>query len=226
MRIIELNSIATVISIHEKIFGEKFPYESYTKKLLAHAIYIYGYYIDSDIVGYSIIIDEQQEKNLYAWYGGLLPEYQGQGVTVQFFDIMCEKARELGYKSISLATTNCRPNMLRLAIKYGFDIYDMKKRDYGEGNKIYFKYYIHPKTAIVISLRTNDNKRLNISDLEIQLVMSYKNNCNKIVFKNVLDVEDEKAILYAKRYCSKFLRKIEFELHGNNQLIEGIVQSW
>lgn len=226
MRIIELNSVAPVIPIHEKVFGESFPYESYAKKLQNHSAYIYGYYIDDEIVGYSIIIGEQQEKNLYAWYGGLLPEYQGHGVTVQFFDIMCEKARELNYISISLATTNCRPNMLRLAIKYGFDICDIKKRDYGEGNKIYFKYYIHPQTSFIISLRTENNARLNISDLEKLLVTSYKNNCNRIVFNDVLDIEDKKVILYAKRYCSKFLRKIEFELQGNDELISEIIQSW
>ena len=223
MQIIELNSIDSIVDIHEKVFGSTFPYDSYEKKCQKGNIYLYGYFENEQIVGYSIVVSQDEEKNLYAWYGGLLPKYQGHGITVKFFDMMVEKARELQYNSISLATTNCRPNMLRLAIKYGFDIYDIKKREYGEGNKIYFKYNIFPKTDITISLIQDDGSKLKVPQLEKMLVSAYKHNCNKIIFDYILDEADLEMILYAKRYCKKFLRQIKFELHGDSNLINQIL---
>ncbi len=219
MQIIELNSIQPIVQIHEQIFGSPFPYESYRKKSILYRLYTYAYYENGVLVGYSIIIDQAKEKNLYAWYGGLLAEYQGYGTTVKFFDIMVEKARELHYASISLATTNCRPNMLRLAVKYGFDIYDIKKRDYGEGNKIYFKYTLYPACSITIDLRKEDGSKLQVPELEKILVSAYKHNCTKITFINIFDESDIKVLAFAKRYCEKFLRPIEFELRGDSNLI-------
>ena len=215
MQIIELDSIEPITQIHEQVFGTPFPYESYEKKSMSHKLYAYAYYENEMLVGYSIIVDQAEEKNLYAWYGGLLAEYQGHGTTIKFFDIMVEKARKLQYSSISLATTNCRPNMLRLAVKYGFDIYDIKKRDYGEGNKIYFRYYLYPTCNIAISLINDDGSKLKIPELEKLLVSAYKHNCIKIVFNNIIEESDIKMVIYAKRYCKKFLRPIEFELNGN-----------
>ncbi len=222
VRITELDSIEQIRQIHEEIFGMPFPYESYEKKAKLHTLYVYGYYEHESLVGYSIIINQAMEKNLYAWYGGLLAEYQGYGTTIKFFDIMVEKARELEYNSISLATTNCRPNMLILAVKYGFDIYDIKKRDYGEGSKIYFKYPVCPACNITISLKNENGTNLKIPELEKLLVSAYKHNCKKIVFLNILDESDIKLINYAMRYCKKFLRAIDFEFRGNQDLIAKI----
>ncbi len=222
MQIIELDSIEPITQIHEQVFGTPFPYENYKKKAMSHRLYTYAYYENKILVGYSIVIDQAEEKNLYAWYGGLLAEYQGYGTTIKFFDIMVEKAQKLHYSSISLATTNCRPNMLRLAIKYGFDIYDIKKRDFGEGNKIYFKYFLHPTCIITISLINDDSSKLKIPELEKLLVSAYKHNCTKIVFNNILEESDIKAVIFAKRYCKKFLRPIFFELNGNLNIIAQI----
>lgn len=222
MQIIELDSIEPITQIHEQVFGTPFPYESYKKKSILHRLYTYAYYENKILIGYSIVIDQAEEKNLYAWYGGLLAEYQGYGTTIKFFDIMVEKAQKLQYSSISLATTNCRPNMLRLAIRYGFDIYDIKRRDFGEGNKIYFKYFLHPICSITISLINDDNSKLKIPELEKMLVSVYKHNCTKIVLNNILEESDIKTVIFAKRYCKKFLRPIFFELNGNLNIIAQI----
>lgn len=222
MKILELDSIEPIMQIHEQVFDTPFLYESYKKKSEQHKLYVYAYYENEMLIGYSIIVDQAEEKNLYAWYGGLLGEYQGYGITIKFFDIMVEKARKLQYTSISLATTNYRPNMLRLAVKYGFDIYDIKKREYGEGNKIYFKYILHPIFNTIISLRKEDGSRLKIPELEKMLVSAYKHNCVKIIFNNIFDESDIKMINFAKRYCKNFLRKIEFEFDGNLELMTQI----
>lgn len=208
MKIVLEHELCEIPRLHAEIFGEDFPYESYEKKLEFHRIFIYVYYEDEKAIGYSLVIDQADEKNLYAWYGGLLPKYQGNGLTAQFFDIMHEKARELGYKSISLATTNARPNMLRLAIKYGFDIVDVKKRDTGEGNKIYFKFYVHDTVEEVEIALNQDGKKTPIADIERMLVRAYKSNCSKIHLTNVEYEDDVETIKYVIAYCKKFMRKI------------------
>ena len=56
---------------------------------------------------------------------------------------------------MTVASSNIRPHMLILAIKMGFDIYELKKRESGEGNKIYFKYKLFPQHIEIILLEEN-----------------------------------------------------------------------
>ena len=217
MVIQEIFDVNEIVAVHKAIFGKPFPYDSYLKKLENYKVYFYAYYENSKIVGYSSVIDEADKRNLYAWYGGLISEYQGNGVTVKFFDILVERAKCMDYKTVTLATTNCRPHMLRLAIKYGFDIYDIKKRDYGEGNKIYFKFYITNSESYNIDLRTY----ISFSELEKKLVLAYKLNCNKIIFENFSgDSKEINLILYAIKYCKSFIRKPVIVVNGENEVIE------
>lgn len=206
MTICEIFDIEQIAPLHQLMFGKSFPYESYNKKVKEHHVYLYAYYEEESIIGYSIVIDQEDERNLYAWYGGLLPEYQGNGTTTKFFDIMVRRARDLNYGSITLASTNCRPHMLRLAIKYGFDIYDIKKRDYGEGNKIYFRFSVLPDTKLTIRLHDGENILRQV-DVERILVSAYKNNCREITFEAVQDKNDEDIIRYAIKYCNSFIHK-------------------
>lgn len=216
MTIQEIFDVEQIAPLHQLVFGKEFPYESYVKKVREHQVYLYAYFEENSVVGYSIIIDQAEERNLYAWYGGLLPEYQGNGITIKFFDIMVMRARDLNYKSVTLASTNCRPHMLRLAIKYGFDIYDMKKRDYGEGNKIYFRFSIVPDTKLTIRLHDAE-RTLRQVDVEQILVSAYKNNCVEITFEDVKDKSDEEIVRYAIRYCNSFIHKPVITVNTTNQ---------
>lgn len=217
MRIQEVFDVNTVFAIHKKIFGTPFPYESYLKKIEKYQVYFYAYYEGSKLIGYSSVIDEAEERNLYAWYGGMLSEYQGQGITVKFFDILIARARDMDYKTVTLATSNCRPHMLRLAIKYGFDIYDIKKRKIGEGNKIYFKYTIANSHSYIINLK----KCNHIPNFEKNLVSAYKGNCNKVIFENFTGKSEEiELILYAIKYCKSFIHKPEIIVDGANEFLK------
>lgn len=225
MIIREIFDVELIAPLHKLIFGSEFPYESFYKKQSDYPVYMYAYYDGENITGYSIIIDQKNDKNLYAWYGGLLPKYQGNGVTISFFNIMVQRARQMNYNSVTLATTNCRPHMLRLAIKFGFDIYDMKKRDYGEGNKIYFKYKILPESAIVIDLYPNSEK---IKEVEVEkiLVLAYKNNCKKITITNIKNHDDIDIIEYCIRYCNSFIHKPYLEATTDDQKIQKLISDY
>lgn len=206
MIIKEVHDINIILPLHDEIFGKEFPLTSYYKKCKTNKLYIFVYEKESKLIGYSIIVDQENEKNLYAWYGGVLPEFQGNGITQKFFDRLIKLAIDKEYLSISLATSNIRPHMLRLAIKMGFDIVDLKKREYGEGNKIYFKYKILPPYVEEISLEKS-GKSMTLVQIEEKLVRAYKNNCTLL---KINCIEDIYAFEYIVRYCNGFWRRPKF----------------
>lgn len=209
MIIKEIHDINVILPIHYEIFGKEFPISSYYKKSKTNMLYIFVYEEDSKLIGYSIIVDQDEKKNLYAWYGGVLPKYQGRGITQIFFDKLINFAKEKEYDSVTLATSNIRPHMLSLAIKMGFDIVDLKKRETGEGNKIYFEYKILPETTEEISLKENE-KDISFVQIEEKLVSAYKNNC---VLLKINCNDNLEALIYAVKYCNSFVRKPKIQIN-------------
>ena len=209
MIIKEIHDINVILPIHYEIFGKEFPISSYYKKSKTNMLYIFVYEEDSKLIGYSIIVDQDEKKNLYAWYGGVLPKYQGRGITQIFFDKLINFAKEKEYDSVTLATSNIRPHMLSLAIKMGFDIVDLKKRETGEGNKIYFEYKILPETTEEISLKENE-KDISFVQIEEKLVSAYKNNC---VLLKINCNDNLEALIYAVKYCNSFIRKPKIQIN-------------
>ena len=212
MIIKEIHDINIILPIHNEIFGKEFPISSYYKKSQTNSLYIFVYEEDSKLIGYSIVVNQKEKKNLYAWYGGVLPEYQGRGITQIFFDKLINLAREKEYDSVTLATSNIRPHMLSLAIKMGFDIVDLKKRETGEGNKIYFEYKILPETTEEISLKENE-KDISFVQIEEKLVSAYKNNC---VLLKINCNDNFEALMYTVKYCNSFVRKPKIEINLQN----------
>lgn len=203
MVIKEIQDITPILSLHEEIFGKPFPLSSYYKKSKTNKLYIFVYEEALNLIGYSIIVDQHQEKNMYAWYGGVLPNFQGNGISKTFFENLIKLARGKNYSSVTVATSNIRPHMLILAIKMGFDIYDLKKRETGEGNKIYFRYRLFPQHTESILLERN-GIWLKPVEIEENLVRAYKNNCSAIIFKYTGNVD---TLIYALKYCNSFSRR-------------------
>lgn len=200
MEIKQIYNINEIIPLHNIIFGKEFPMQSLNKKKREADILMYIYEEENVKIGYSIVIAQKREKNLYAWYGGLLPEYQGNGITKQFFEDLIKYAYKMGYSTITVATSNLRPHMIIFAVKMGFDIYDLKKRSTGEGNKIYFKYFVRPETKAILNL----NEIQKITEIERQLVELYKNNTTTII---LTEVDKINSLIYIIKYCNSFIRK-------------------
>lgn len=213
MKIRKIENVEIIIPLHKQIFGKEFPIGSYNKKKLNNDIDIYIYEKGEEIVGYSIIIIEKEQKNMYAWYGGVLPKYQGNGLTKKFIEELIRISREKGYFSITLASTNLRPHMLILAINMGFDIDRIKNRDYGEGNKIYFKYLIKPKCEENLYLYEN-GKNLLPSEAEERLIKAYKNNAVSI---NIITYDNVETLLYVIKYCNSFYKKPKLNVTWNSE---------
>lgn len=202
MEIREMKDISEMLELHKKIFGQEFLVEGYLKKKKKYTIQKYFLEISKQNVGYFILVDQQEEKNIYIWYLGILPEYQGKGLGSKVINKAIEIASKKRYKTVTVATTNLRPNMIKLLLKNRFDIYDLKKRKENEGNKIYFKYEILPARKIKL-----DISNMSLVDIERKLIREIKNNVIEINVKNIQNDSEKRE--YIKSYCENFYPKIK-----------------
>lgn len=207
-QIYDLNS---VLGLHREIFGKDFPIASYKKKSQQNKLLIFIYKQREQLIGYSIIVIQKEINNLYAWYGGVLPKYQGKGLNKQFLEYLIDYARNEKYESITLASSNMRPHMLRLAIKLGFDIDDIKKRNYGDGNKIYFKFKILTESSRKISLRASEENATYFANLERTAVEVMKSNCTRVEIEDV----NENGLKYLLNYFNSFNKYPEITVFLN-----------
>lgn len=215
MKITQVFDLTDVEKIHEEIFGKEFPKESFYKKSKAYDVLIFKYESNNLDIGYSIVVDQKDIKNFYAWYGGVLPDYQGNGITLKFFDYLKDLAMKKEYKSITVATSNLRPHMLKFAIDYGFDIYDIKKRNSGEGNKIYFIYNISKESIKELAL-VIDGIYIKPVEIETKIVKAHKNNVKTI---KVYGIQNEQTLNYVLRYCNSFVSKPNIILYNQTNVI-------
>lgn len=200
MTIKQIYDIDEIIPLHQIIFGKYFPLQSFYKKKRCNDVLMFVYEEHNKNIGYSIAIVQAETKSIYAWYGGVIPKYQGVGITKKFFEMLIEYAKKISYQTITVATSNLRPHMITFAVKMGFDIYDIKKRETGEGNKIYFRYVVQPESTKIINLSEN----IRIVDIERTLVELYKNNTTTLILSNIHDIE---VLMYIVNYCNNFIRR-------------------
>lgn len=218
MTIKQIQDISIIIPLHEEIFGKPFPTSSYYKKSKTNKLYVFVYEDNSNLIGYSIVVDQNIEKNMYAWYGGVLPKFQGKGITQIFLEDLIKLATKKDYISVTLASSNIRPHMIILAIKLGFDIDELKKRDTGEGNKIYFRYKLFSPHTEIISLNEK-GKMLKPVEIEEKIVRAYKSNSISIKFDYNGNID---VLMYALKYCNSFLKKPQLliEVKGDKEVYE------
>ena len=220
MKIRKIKDLNSILPLHSEIFGKDFPMKSYEKKRKQSELLIFVYEEGQQLIGYSIIVVQKEINNLYAWYGGVLPKYQGKGLNKQFLEFLIEYARINSYDSVTLASSNMRPHMLRLAIKLGFDIYDIKKRDFGDGDKIYFKFKILPEHLQKLSFKTEREDATYFANLERIAVEMMKTNCSKIVIEDI----NEMGLEYLLKYFNSFSKypKVTVSINCTDDFIKEI----
>ncbi|MDO5557513.1 MAG: hypothetical protein Q4G05_04655 [Clostridia bacterium] len=202
MEIKRVNDINLILTVHKEIFQIDFDIQNYQKRAQQYPIYIFIYMKKKKIIGYSLIIDEQEDKNLYFWYGGVVQSEQGKGITNRIFDIAISMAKSKAYKSITVATLNKRTHMLKFAIKKGFNIFKVKKRsENNDINKIYFKYNLPMEGKKNYKI---DVSSKNMGELENEIIDILKsNNCKKLIIKNAK--KNIHLLIYILEYCNTFI---------------------
>lgn len=237
MQIKDNCTLPNIIQIHKDIFGEDFPMESFQKKIkLGYSLHKIGFYEDEILVGYCIIIHNDEKSSLHAWVGGVLPAFQGRGFFSQFYDWLIQLARASGYHYVTGNTDNYKPNMLTLLIKKGFDIVGVEDTAYGDGTKILFRYKVCTPVSLRISITSSCNlqcffchhegisltggKRLPISQIERLLIQAKKNGVNEITITGGEPALYPEGVIFILQYCSGWSNPPAIKIATNGGIVK------
>lgn len=140
LRIVQvgLESLDTVRSLNERIFGEERVINTFEREDLM----ILVAYIDETAVGFKV----GYKENRFLYYsakGGVLPDYRGAGIARRLLAEMCARARDWGYRRISYDTfPNLHVGMTVLGLREGFRVV---KADF---NTVYNDYRLRLEKAL------------------------------------------------------------------------------
>lgn len=100
------------------------------------------YKIDGEFIGQGDLVLEKDgytipNERMYLSRLIVKKEYRNRGIGSQITDFLIDKAKDLGYREISLGVDCDNENALHLYKKKGFEIYAQSKDEYGEFYKMF-----------------------------------------------------------------------------------------
>lgn len=90
--------------------------------------------VDSKPVGFKLGY-KLKDQVFYSYLGGVLPDFRGVGIAKDLMERQHQICKDLGYKTISMKTTNDHRAMLLLSIRSGFRVMGIEKNP-GSTDKI------------------------------------------------------------------------------------------
>ncbi len=72
-------------------------------------------------VGFIVAYDRDDDRSLYCWMAGVIPQYRSQGAFGLLMKFMDKWAKEKGYNKIKIKTHNNFRQMLMYLVKNGFN---------------------------------------------------------------------------------------------------------
>lgn len=95
-------------------------------------------YFDQDkIVGFKLGY-ELDRVQFYSWIGGVDPDHRNKGIAKKLLDFQENWAKENGYNSILVKSTNRFIPMVKMLLSNGYLISDISKENLLQDNKIHF----------------------------------------------------------------------------------------
>lgn len=122
-----------VMKLHNKIFAQFRDGEEYTAERSHEKIkdsrdpMIFEARNDDGRLAGFIIGYERIPDYYHIWQLGVDKEFRGRGVATSLYEVVERFAQEHGYKGVTMNTFNKFRNNLRLALKRGYQIYDLEK---------------------------------------------------------------------------------------------------
>lgn len=124
---VELSSLSPkemreVAGIYEIVFQQAIDQKKVDAVIAAHNTMNYLLAYDGDkLIGFKMGFARDNER-FYSWSGGVLPEYQNLGVASSLMNLQHDWCKQKGFKVIETRTLNKFADMLRLNLKFGFQI--------------------------------------------------------------------------------------------------------
>lgn len=101
----------------------------YKRRLIYAPHLILIAWIEGLPVGFKVGYERDPDGSFYSWMGGVLPRFRILRVAKSLADAQEKWAWERGYRAIRFKTRNNHTAMQIFALKNGFKIIDLKKRD-------------------------------------------------------------------------------------------------
>ncbi len=144
VRLIQIKEadIEAVVGLSQQIpeFNQPHDATEYKKRLTGVNHLILIAYIEEQPIGFKV--GYERAGHFYSWMGGVLPAYRRLGVAQALADAQETWARSQGYLQIIFKTRNRHKAMLLFAIKNGFNMIEIEKRDAVQDYRILLQKYL------------------------------------------------------------------------------------
>ena len=131
----ELDKVVEVLN-HLPEFDTVF----YKKKLLDRLLKYESIILIAEYAGKPIACKVAYNRyfdgSIYSWLGGVLPPYRKQGIALLLQEKLETEARKRFFRSIRMKTRNQHVDMLRFALKHGFQICGFQEKELLEEARI------------------------------------------------------------------------------------------
>lgn len=229
--------ISDICLIYKTIFLSNFPEEEYKSKIeKGYETLPIKIFQDNKLVGFCIIIDKKVNSTLHCWIGGVVPEYRNKKVFSSFIGWAIEYAEKNGYRRITLNTDNYKPDIIRIMVKYGFDIIEIENTKYGDGKKIKFVFNIFPASKMRLSItdkcnmncffcHTEGNFTSSIGNMELSAIEQLMIQACKLNYKEVTITGGE-PLLYFEGVktvldnCKRWINPPKIKICTNGTLLD------
>ncbi|UII26516.1 GNAT family N-acetyltransferase [Fulvivirga maritima] len=134
---IEQASVEEIIAISKNIPEFKDPYQlaDYQNRLKGIKHLLLKAMVNDQAVGFKIGYDLGHHI-FYSWFGAVLPNYRQYGVAKKLAETQEEWAKNNNFHFIRVKTRNHFKPMLIFALKSGFSIIDIEKKEKTEEHRI------------------------------------------------------------------------------------------
>jgi ribosomal protein S18 acetylase RimI-like enzyme len=128
-----IDDLKGVVELDRVVFGlSRTPEEVEDKLRLQKAVHItIATITNGKLVGYGIGYEEKGKY--YLWSLAVLPEYRRKGIGSEIIEEQISFAKEKGYASFFVKTSNKWKEMVRLLLKKGFNIIGFKEHEWEDG---------------------------------------------------------------------------------------------
>lgn len=229
--------ISDICLIYKSIFISDFPEEEYNAKIeKGYVILPVKFYQDNKLIGFCLMIEKQFNSSLHCWIGGVLPEYRKNGVFSNFIDWVIKYAEKNKYSRITLNTDNHKPDIIRMMVKYGFDITEVENTQYGDGKKIKFEFNVCPPAKMRLSItdrcnmdcffcHSEGNFTSSIGNMELSAIERLMIQARKLNFKEITITGGEPMLYFqgvksVVDNCGKWIHPPRIKICTNGLLLD------
>ena len=133
---IKEGTLEQVVALSQQIpeFIDPHPLEEYQKRLMDKVYLILIVYVNQQAAGFKV--GYQRVDYFYSWMGAILPRYRRMNLATLLAERQEAWAKTKGYTRIVFKTRNYLKPMLLFALKRGFNIISVEKRETVEAYRI------------------------------------------------------------------------------------------